>query len=95
MRGAALAIAAAVLLLRAPCASASADVMERDAKAGEPVIVERVIRIEGTIEKPRILFIVPRARIWRADFFGKSFLDDMLRPVYPDKLTEEGGAALP
>ncbi|MEK6531599.1 MAG: hypothetical protein AABZ23_03790 [Deltaproteobacteria bacterium] len=46
-------------------------------------IIERVIKIEGTIEKPRVIFIVPRARLWRDEFLKKSFLQDILKPVYP------------
>lgn len=46
-------------------------------------IIERVIKIEGTIEKPRVIFIVPRAKLWRDEFLKKSFLQDILKPVYP------------
>jgi len=55
----------------------------------EPTVVERIIKIEGTVEKPRVLFIVPRSRLWRGGFLNKSFKDDILRPVYPDKLIKQ------
>jgi len=56
-------------------------------KADEPEIIERIIRIEGTIEKPRVLFIVPRAVLWRQDRHRKkSFVTEILEPVYPESL---------
>jgi len=55
----------------------------------EPNVVSRVIRIEGSVEKPRVIFIVPRSRLWRGGFLNKSFKDDILRPVYPDKLIKQ------
>ena len=50
---------------------------------------ERVIKIEGTVEQPRVLFVVPRSRIWDDDFFNKSFIPATLKPVYPEALIEE------
>ncbi len=55
----------------------------------EPDVVSRVIRIEGSVEKPRVIFIVPRSRLWRGGFLNKSFKEDILRPVYPDKLIKQ------
>ncbi len=56
-------------------------------KADKPEIIERIIRIEGTIEKPRVLFIVPRARLWRKDMgLKKNFTVEMLKPEYPESL---------
>ncbi len=59
----------------------------------EPVVIQRIIKIEGTVEKPRVLFIVPRARLWRGGFLNKSFVSDILAPVYPESLIKEGGPA--
>lgn len=55
----------------------------------EPTVVQRIIRIEGSVEKPRVLFIVPRSRLWRGGFLNKSFKDDILSPVYPEKLIKQ------
>ncbi len=52
-------------------------------------VVERTIKIEGTVEKPRIIFIVPRARVWKEDLSEKSFINDILQPVYPERLVKE------
>lgn len=52
-------------------------------------IIERIIKIEGTVEKPRVLFILPRARIWKDDPLRKSFFDDILKPVYPEALLKD------
>ncbi|MCK4846419.1 MAG: hypothetical protein KAS88_02020 [Deltaproteobacteria bacterium] len=48
-------------------------------------IVERVIKIEGSIEKPRVIFIVPKARLWRADITEKDFTEELLRPMRPNR----------
>ncbi|VAV83618.1 hypothetical protein MNBD_DELTA01-2129 [hydrothermal vent metagenome] len=55
----------------------------------EPTVVERIIRVEGSVEKPRVLFIVPRSKLWRGGFLNKSFKDDIMMPVYPDKLIKQ------
>ncbi len=60
-----------------------------DNSANEPQITERTIKIEGTVEKPRVLFIVPRARIWKDYSFHKSFYEDILTPVYPEGFMKE------
>ena len=39
--------------------------------------------MEGTIERPRVIFIIPRSKLWRDNIFKKSFVDDILKPVYP------------
>ena len=49
----------------------------------EPAVIERVIKVEGTIERPRVIFIIPRSKLWRDNIFKKSFVDDILKPVYP------------
>ena len=55
--------------------------------SGKGSVIQRIIRIEGTLEKPRVIFIVPRSRLWRGDFMDKSFINDILKPVRPDTLT--------
>lgn len=56
-------------------------------KEDEPKIIERIIKIEGTIEKPRVIFIVPRAKLWRKNMYlTKSFDVEMLEPEYPESL---------
>jgi hypothetical protein len=57
----------------------------------EPAVAEHVIKIEGSLEKPRVIFIVPRAKLWRDDIFKKSFISDILKPVYPKLSIKEGG----
>ena len=48
-----------------------------------PQIIERVIKIEGMLEKPRVIFIVPRARLWKEYIFRKSFVRNLMEPVHP------------
>lgn len=57
---------------------------------GTPDIIERIIKVEGTVDKPRVIFIIPRARLWREDFSRKSFVTDILKPVYPEFLIKKG-----
>ena len=47
-------------------------------------VTERVIRIEGTVEKPRVIFIVPKAKLWSGSITDKSYRDEFLKPLYPD-----------
>lgn len=68
---------------------AAAHAVETNKGPGNPQIIERIIKIEGTIEKPRVLFILPRARVWREDPLRKSFFDDILKPVYPETLLKD------
>lgn len=59
-----------------------------DAQAGEEIqteVIERVIKIEGSVEKPRVIFIVPKARLWRASITDKDFTEELLRPIRLDK----------
>ncbi|MBI5826847.1 MAG: hypothetical protein HZB22_03870 [Deltaproteobacteria bacterium] len=63
----------------APCAAARA-------RAEEPRIIERVIRIEGSQERPRVIFIVPRSKLRKEGLENKSYLTDILAPVYPEGL---------
>lgn len=74
-----------LLLVITPAYSANKGIIRGD----EPAVVEHVIKIEGSVEKPRVIFIVPRSKLWRDDIFKKSFVADILRPVYP-KLSIKG-----
>ncbi len=60
-------------------------------RGDEPAVVEHVIKIEGSVEKPRVIFIVPRSKLWRDGIFKKSFVADILRPVYPKLSIKEEG----
>ena len=60
-------------------------------RGDEPAVVEHVIKVEGSVEKPRVIFIIPRSKLWRDDIFRKSFIVDILRPIYPKlSINEEG-----
>lgn len=54
-----------------------------DESGDKKQIIERVIKIEGSRERPRILFIVPKARLWESDILNKSFREEFLEPVLP------------
>ncbi len=56
----------------------------------EPEIIERIVKVEGSVEKPRVIFIVPRARLWRPWIDRKSFIPNILNPVYPDFISNAG-----
>ncbi len=66
--------------------------LEASPKSDEPEILERVIKIKGKVEKPRVIFIVPRANLWKNDIFKKSFFQDILKPVYPEALIKDLGS---
>lgn len=77
-----------VLLLCLPCLGAEPEAEEKE-------IAERIIEIKGTLEKPRVIFIVPKARLQKEarteeEALKKSFVSDILKPVYPEFLKEEG-----
>ena len=55
------------------------------AVGGQQAIITRVIKIEGSVEKPRVIFIVPKARLWRAHITDKDFTEELLRPRRPDR----------
>ncbi|MBI3583184.1 MAG: hypothetical protein HY096_04445 [Nitrospinae bacterium] len=76
-----------LLLIITPAYSANKGIMRGD----EPAVVEHMIKIEGSVERPRVIFIVPRSKLWRDDIFKKSFIADILRPVYPKLSIKEGG----
>ena len=75
-----LAILTASVLLKGGAVRAA---NEPPASATEQKIVERIIQIEGTIEKPRVLFILPRARVWRPGVLHKSRMSDEMEPMLP------------
>lgn len=56
----------------------------------QPEIIEKIITVEGSVEKPRVIFIVPRARLQRPWINRKSLIPAILEPVYPDFLKKEG-----
>lgn len=58
-------------------------------KSDEPEITERIIKIKGSLDKPRVIFIVPRANLWKKNVFKKNFIKDILKPVYPKPLIKE------
>lgn len=65
------------------------------AEPEEKEITERIIEIKGTLERPRVIFIVPKARLQKEaraeeEALKKSFVSDILKPVYPEFLKEEG-----
>jgi hypothetical protein len=84
-RGAFTVFALAVLLSAVDARESLGPAPSVDPAADLPdKIIERVIKIEGSVEKPRVIFIVPRAKLWKDDFLKKSFLPDILKPVYPE-----------
>lgn len=62
----------------APCRSLAVETTD-----GKDVIIERVIKIEGTVEKPRVIFIVPKAKLWSGNITDKRYRDEFLKPLYP------------
>lgn len=62
----------------------------------EEEITERIIEIKGTLEKPRVIFIVPKARLKKEvrseeEPLKRSFVSEILKPVYPEFLIKEEG----
>ncbi len=74
-----LLLTAYCLLLSTPAYGADKGTRRSD----EPAVIERIIKVEGTIERPRVIFIVPMSKLWKDDIFKKSFVDDILKPIYP------------
>ncbi|MEK7850519.1 MAG: hypothetical protein AAB275_01430 [Deltaproteobacteria bacterium] len=67
-----------------------------DNEPEEGEVIERTIEIKGTLEKPRVIFIIPKARLQKEkrsvkDQPKKSFISDILKPVYPESLIKEEG----
>lgn len=78
-----------VLLLYLPGLAAEPEAEEKE-------ITERIIEIKGTLERPRVIFIVPKARLQKEaraeeEALKKSFVSDILKPVYPEFLIKEEG----
>lgn len=71
-----------------------------DTETEEAEITERIIEIKGTLEKPRVIFIVPKARLQKEvrseeEHLKKSFVSDILKPVYPEFLIKGEGTYNP
>lgn len=75
-----------------------------DNEPEEGEIIERTIEIKGTLEKPKVIFIIPKARVRKEERPAKdqpkdqakyqpkkSFISDILKPVYPESLIKEEG----
>lgn len=56
---------------------------------GPEEVVERIIKIEGSLERPRVIFILPRAKLWKEDLSKRSFVGEILEPVYPETVIED------
>lgn len=61
--------------------------MHAQAKTKKHQVIERIIKIEGSLERPRIIYIVSRARLWQ-EFIPKNYVKDILRPVHPEHLVQ-------
>lgn len=86
----ALFLCLALFLVYTPETSAA----DKEPEEGE--IIERTIEIKGTLEKPRVIFIIPKARLQKEkrsvkDQPKKSFISNILKPVYPESLIKEEG----
>ncbi|MFZ3072079.1 MAG: hypothetical protein WA162_02405 [Thermodesulfobacteriota bacterium] len=68
-----------LMILLTPGRSAAIDAADE-----KEAVIERVIKIEGTVEKPRVIFIVPKAKLWSGSITDKSYRDEFLKPLYPD-----------
>lgn len=48
-------------------------------------VIHRTITIEGEVDKPRTIFIVPKARFFGGgDYLNKSYRDRLLEPLRPE-----------
>jgi hypothetical protein len=81
-------VAAAVLILSPSSGSGAPGA---DPETDGPVIIERVIKVEGSTEKPRTIFIVPKAKLWDDDITNKSLMKEFLEPELPDRTLTGGG----
>lgn len=57
--------------------------------SGPEEVVERIIKVEGSLERPRVIFILPRAKLWKEDLSKRSFVGEILEPVYPETVIED------
>lgn len=78
-----------VLLLAASSYGAEKFIIPKKAAEPEVEVVERIIKVEGTLERPRVIFILPRGKLWREDLSRRSFVEEMLEQVYPESVMEE------
>lgn len=72
-----------LLIIAAAFGYAGDDNNNNHAQPEKQEIISRTIRIEGSPEKPRVIFIVPKARLWDVNISHKSFLKELLEPAYP------------
>lgn len=83
-------IAAAVLLFFAVgVRSEDTAQAKKTAGSGPEEVVERIIKVEGSLERPRVIFILPRARLWKVDLSRRDFVGEILEPAYPGKVIED------
>ncbi len=78
-----------MLLLAASTYGADKFIVPQKAAEPEPEVVERIIKVEGALERPRVIFILPRGKLWREDLSRRSFVGEMLEQVYPESVIEE------
>ena len=57
--------------------------------SGPEEVVERIIKVEGSLERPRVIFILPRAKLWKEDISKKSFVGEFLEQIYPETVIED------
>ncbi|MCK5237349.1 MAG: hypothetical protein KAR06_10215 [Deltaproteobacteria bacterium] len=72
------------------CAATEANAQERrttdeETKGG---IIQRVIKIEGAVEKPRTIFILPKADFFEETYLKRSFEDELLEPLGPEHVRD-------
>ena len=68
------------------CVDNAASLDDREQPKIKTTVTERVIKVEGTLDKPRVLFIVPKAKLWKAEFDKKEFYEELSVPPYPESL---------
>lgn len=79
---------ASLFLLAASSYGAEKFIIPKKAAEPEIEVVERIIKVEGTLERPRVIFILPRGKLWREDLSRRSFVEEMLEQVYPESVME-------
>ncbi|MBI5560833.1 MAG: energy transducer TonB [Deltaproteobacteria bacterium] len=82
-----------VLFLMFILLSTTRAVRGEEGPMNEPLVTQRVIVIEGTVEKPRVMFIVSRSRLWKGDSLEKSFIPELLAPIHHKPLPGDDGIA--
>ncbi len=73
-----------------PIVAADKPAREEAVELTEPgeEIIHRVIKIEGSLEKPRTIFIVPKANLAESYHMRKGFDEQLLEPLPPDTFEE-------